>query len=88
MTKRNIKIRHVKFSPEEMAYEPPEEVNFKSGIVLRGIEQWKEFLSFERGYVKIDPKLRRQFKDPNEINRALRQWLDNKSVAARKRRSA
>jgi hypothetical protein len=88
MPGRKVNVRFVKFSSEELATEPPKEVNFRTGIILRGVEQWKQFLSFKRGYVKLDPKLRKQFKDPDQINQVLRQWVESKAATGKKRKSA
>src|SRR5688572_18005479 len=32
---KKIKIRHVKFSPEEMAYEPPTEIDFSKMVIYK-----------------------------------------------------
>jgi hypothetical protein len=58
-----------------MAYESPKEVDFKSGIVLRGVQQWKQFLSFKRGWVKLDPELRRVFPTNEAVNETLRKVI-------------
>jgi hypothetical protein len=74
----------VKFSAEEMACEPPAEVNFKKGLTFRGLKQWKQFLSFKRGYVKLSPDLQKKFKDSAAVNEALRKLANTREVTTRK----
>lgn len=65
-------------SANEMEYEPPKEVDFKSGIVLKGARQWRQFLSFKRGWVKLDPAIRQAFPTDEAVNRALRKAIKQK----------
>jgi hypothetical protein len=70
-------VRHVKFSPEEMAIDAADvDVSKKPRIVIRGVDEWKRFLSFKRGYVRLDDDVAQVFKDASSVNRALRKLLE------------
>ena len=71
---KGIKVRYVKFTPEEMAYEPPVDVSDpkRFPLVCRGGDEWRKFLSFKRGFVRLDPELRKAFPDDRSVNEALR----------------
>lgn len=74
-----------------MDYEPPKEVDFTSGIVLRGVRQWKQFLSFKRGWAKLDPALRQAFPTDEAVNQTLRKAMKQRQPlgsAAELRKSA
>ena len=85
-----VKVRQVKFTPEEMAYDAPREVNFKKGLVIQGFDAWKALLSAERGYVRLAPDVRRAFPDDKSVNAALRAMMKPKlgSDTHRSRKSA
>jgi hypothetical protein len=59
-----------------MAYEPPKQVDFANGLVLKGVEQWKRYLNFKRGWVKLDPEIRRAFPSDRMVNEALRKVIE------------
>lgn len=65
----------MKFTPEEMAYEPPKDVSDpkRYPTIARGREEWERFLSFKRGFVRLAPDLREFFKDDTQVNDLLRQ---------------
>ena len=91
-TSQRAKVRFVKFTPEEMAYEAPSDVSDpkRYPTLAKGQSEWLEFLSFKRGYIKLDPALREFFKDDREINDVLRQAkaMMQMHSSAKKRKSA
>ncbi|HWE05014.1 MAG TPA: hypothetical protein VG326_21580 [Tepidisphaeraceae bacterium] len=61
----------------------------KAPVIARGEAEWQRFISFRRGYVRLDNDLRKVFKDDEEVNRALRKLIEAMPVkSARKRKSA
>jgi hypothetical protein len=89
-TKNAIDVRYVKFSPEEMAYEAPEDVSDPNRFptIARGRPEWLEFLAFKRGYVRLAPELRRFFKDEEAVNDALRKLVQAMPGPVKKRKTA
>ncbi len=81
-------VRYVKFTPEEMAYDAPADASDPKRFptLACGRAEWEQFLSFKRGYARIDADLRGLFKDDRAVNDALRRWLEVKHLAAGKRR--
>jgi hypothetical protein len=75
-----IKVRYVKFSPEEMAYEAPAEIDFSKGMTFRGVAEWEKYLSFKRGYAKLSPDIRKAFRSDRAVNAALRKVLRLRSA--------
>ncbi len=85
---KRVKHKEVKFSPEEMAYDAPAEVDFSRWKPRgRGPELLKRDSGTKRS-VQLDPDVSAAFPDDNAVNSALRELvkLANKSVS--KRRSA
>lgn len=83
-------MRYVKFTPEEMAYEPPADMSDpeKYPTIAVGRREWLRFLSFKRGYARLDPDLREAFPDDRAVNAALRHVKQlTEEFAARKRES-
>jgi len=72
-----------------MAYEPPADTSDpkRFPIVARGVKEWSEYINFKRGFVRIDPELRKFFKNDEQINEVLRHaknLIEAKSVKQRK----
>jgi hypothetical protein len=67
----------VKFTPEEMAYEPPADTSDPKRFptIARGRKEWEQFLSVKRGYVRLDPDLRAHFPDDEIVNKLLREVM-------------
>jgi hypothetical protein len=82
-----IKVRHVKFSPEEMAYDAAEDVSDSKRFVTvaRGRKEWEQYLSFRRGFVKLDPDVRRAFPDDRSVNEVLKKVIELRSITIEKR---
>ena len=69
------KARHksVKFSPEEMAYELPAEIDFsKLRHVGDGAETVRRLLERSKRVVGLDPDVAKAFRTDDEVNEALR----------------
>ena len=73
-TLQSAKVRFVKFTPEEMAYNAPPDVSDpkRYPIVARDVNEWKKFLTFKRGFTRLDPDVRKAFPDDQAVNEALR----------------
>ncbi|MGB7159830.1 MAG: hypothetical protein WBD40_17315 [Tepidisphaeraceae bacterium] len=90
MPSRKKNVRKGKPSAREQAYEPPAEVDFSKGLVFRGVKAWRQYLSWKRGYVKLDPELREVFPDDRAVNALLRQVVEvaNKTIRKNRKKSA
>ncbi|HEV2296507.1 MAG TPA: hypothetical protein VGR35_21865 [Tepidisphaeraceae bacterium] len=90
MPNRKKNVIRGKPSAQEMAYEPPAEVDFSTGLVFHGMKEWRRYISWKRGYVKLDPDLRKLLPDDRKVNQILRNALALRKVIAgeKKRRSA
>lgn len=85
-----FKVRHVKFSPEEMAIDAADVDASKMPMIARGETQWRKFLSFKHGFVQLTPELRKAFPDDKAVNEALQKVVELRSIGmtASRRRSA
>ena len=54
-----------------MAYEPPVEVDFSTGFVIRGQKGREDFRAWRKNFVRIRPELRQAFPDDKTVNEAL-----------------
>ena len=91
VTPTKVNVRYVKFTPEEMAIDAADVDASRGGPTFRGIKEWQRFLSFKRGYAKLDPKVRQAFPDNASVNAALRKVIElqeMKQSRGRKRKSA
>jgi len=88
--RQEINVRHVKFTPEEMAYDAPSDVSDPKRFptLARGKQEWLEFLSVKRGYVRLAPDIREFFKDEEAVNNALRKLIEAMPSQPRKRKTA
>jgi hypothetical protein len=77
-----LKVRYVKFTPEEMAYDiPPDTSDPKRFPTLgRGPKDWKKFMTFRNGFIRIDPKLRKAFPDDRSVNAALQKVIELRAI--------
>ena len=72
-----ILVRHVKFTPEEMAYDPSaEETASWLPIPGRGLAAFNRFYKWKRQMVRLDPDIRRAFPDDRSVNVALRKVIE------------
>lgn len=77
----------MKFTPEEMAYDAPPDTSDprRFPTITRGEKDWKKFLNFRNGFVRLEPKVRNAFPTSEAVNQALRALI--KKNAARMSRS-
>jgi len=61
-----------------MAYEAPADVSDPKRFptIAKGRREWEQFLTFKRGYVRLDPDLRELFKDDRGVNEVLRKAVE------------
>src|SRR5206468_3466120 len=78
VTPSKINVRHVKFTPEEMAYEVPADTSDPKRFptIARGRKEWEQFLSLKRGYVRLDRDLRTFYRDDRLVNDLLRHLME------------
>ena len=69
-------VRHVKFSPEEMVYDPSPEETERWPVVARGVEEWRHFVSFKRGYVRLEADIAKFYPDAKTVNSILRKFME------------
>jgi len=70
-------VRYVEFTPEEMAMDCPVDVSDakRYPTITRGDKDWKKFVNFRNGFVRLDPELRKAFPTDRSVNAALRDYL-------------
>jgi hypothetical protein len=88
MPRNKVSHVNVKFSAEEMAYDPPAEVDFSSGIVIRGLDAWKRYVAAKQAFAKLAPDVRKAFPDDQSVNKALRSLIKRKHRNGKHRASA
>jgi hypothetical protein len=78
-----INVRYVEFTPEEMAYDLPEETDPRQLIPLgRGEAAMfrkpskKEIRAHQRRYFELDADLRKFFRDDKTVNETLRKVVE------------
>jgi hypothetical protein len=84
-------IRFVKFTPEELAYDPtPEETADWIPIPGRGLPALKRFLKWKRQMARLDPDIRKAFPDDQSVNEVLRKVMELRRTGsgAKRKKSA
>jgi|SRR6266550_4562619 len=84
-------VRYVKFTPEEMAYDPtPEETADWIRIPGRGLAALKRFLKWKRRMARLDPDIRKAFPDDQAVNEVLRRAIQLRRTGsgAKRKKSA
>ena len=70
-------VKKVKFRPEEMAYDLPEELDFsKLEHIGRGIGAIERHARTHAVQVKLEPDVAVVFKDSAAVNKALRAFIN------------
>lgn len=89
-TSPKIKVTYVDFTPEEMAMDCPPDASDpeRYPTITRGDRDWKKFVAFRNGFVRLSPELRKQFADERAVNEALREYLRLRKTASNKNRKA
>jgi len=86
---KRAKHKEVKFSPEEMAYEAPAEVDFSRWkSVGRGPKAWQNRHLLKARSVTLDPDVSAAFPDDDAVNSALRELVKLANKSVKKRRTA
>ncbi len=68
-----IKHKNVKFSPEEMAYELPAELDFKKlKKIGRGVETVRRLVERSKHTISLDADVAKVFSDSESVNGILR----------------
>jgi hypothetical protein len=67
----------VEFTPEEMAYDAPPDTSDPNRFptITRGDKDWKKFVKFRNGFVRLEPAVRKAFPNDKSVNAALRAIL-------------
>lgn len=79
-------LRFVKFTPEEMEIDAADADASKRPIIARGKAEWQKFLTYKRGYVRLEPELRKAFPDDKAVNEALRKVVELQAIGTTQRR--
>jgi hypothetical protein len=88
-TTPKISVRHVKFTPEEMAYEAPEDTSDWIPVPGRGWAAYEKFRQWKRQMAKLDPEVRKAFPDDRSVNEVLRKVMEIRGIKVeRRKRSA
>ena len=83
--------RSIEASEDEMAYEPPMNVDFGAGFVLRGRKAFQEYRKWRSNFVRIRPELRQAFPNDAAVNEVLELIVKLKQMplgTAKKRKTA
>ncbi|MGH7214335.1 MAG: hypothetical protein ACREIT_06185 [Tepidisphaeraceae bacterium] len=85
-----VNVRHVEFTPEEMAMDCPADVSDakRYPTITRGDKDWKKFIAFRNGFVRLDPEIRKRFPTNRSVNDALKEYLHGAAAAGSKRKTA
>src|SRR5207249_945647 len=69
------RVRYVKFSPEEMAYEIPDDT---SGFIPigRGLAAYERFREWKKTMIRLEPDVAKFFHDAAAVNNALRKLIE------------
>lgn len=86
MKKQRTRVRHVKASREEMAYEPPVEIDFSKGVLIRGLDNWRRFRKWKKHTATLTPTIRAAFPNDQLVNQALQMVLELRSVGSSPKR--
>ena len=78
-------VRLVKFSPEEMAYDPDPRETGKWTPVGRGP---KAIFAKPKGYVVLEPDVQQVFRDSASVNHALRKLIEAVPRNGKQKKSA
>ena len=79
-------VKHVKYSPEEMAYDPGPEETERWPLVARGLDEWRRFFAFRRGFVRLEPELATFYGSAETVNRVLKKIMEADAAIRNRRR--
>ena len=80
LSKEDVKDA-LKFTPEEMAIDCPKDVSDtkRYPTITRGSKDWKKFIAFRNGFVRLEPELRKAFPTNRSVNSALKNYLRSRN---------
>jgi hypothetical protein len=79
----------VQFSPQEVAYDPSPEETERWPLVARGIEEWRRFFAFRRGFVRLEPEVANFYGSEETVNNVLKKIMDaDAAIKSPRRRTA
>jgi hypothetical protein len=79
----------VRFSPQELAYDPSPADTERWPLVARGFEQWRRFFAFRRGFVRLEPEVASFYGNEETVNNVLRKIMEaDAAIQAPRRRTA
>jgi len=83
-------VRYVEFSPEEMAMDCPMDVTDRKRYptITRGSKDWKKFINFRNGFVRLSPDVRKAFPTDRAVNDALRDLIAQRMQSRRGKKAA
>ena len=83
---RKITHKHVKFTPEEMAYELPDQIDIaKLRSVGKGVETVRMLAERSKHVIGLDPDVAKVFRSADQVNRALRKVIELGNVTSGKK---
>lgn len=90
VTPSKVTVKYVECTPEEMEYDAPADVSDpkRFPVIARNRREWLQFLSFRRGYVRLEPDLREVFPDAESVNNALRKLIEAFPRSGKRKKSA
>jgi hypothetical protein len=72
-----------------MAYDPSPEETERWPLVARGIEEWRRFFAFRRGFVRLEPEVADFYGSEKTVNSVLRKIMEaDAAIRAPRRRTA
>jgi len=78
--------RRTKFTPEEMAYELPDQIDAaKLRPVGRGAETVRMLAERSKRVVGLDPDVAKVFRNADQVNRTLRKVIEMRNATSRKK---
>ena len=85
VTPSRYSVRHVKFSPEEMAYDIPQDTSDWAPV---GRGKRAIFAKPDPRMVKLATDVAKVFKNSQDVNKALRKLIEAMPAEGRRRKSA
>jgi hypothetical protein len=86
VTPGKVRVRYVKFTPEEMAIDAADVDASKAQAVISSSGGLKPSGSFKPAYVRLDNDVAKVFRDSGSVNRALRKLIEAMPAQPAKRR--
>ena len=85
----NATHKNVKFTPDEMAYELPEEIDIaKLRNVGKGVEAIEKLARRSKRPIGLDADVARVFRDSESVNTVLRSIIKGLAATRRRKKSA